>query len=97
MTRAEIIKKFDELLDTFNPKDCGVADFELDDNEYNNIVNTVWQLKCGVKEEDVIKPSQLLGKIHSNDVREICIAKLLRGLLNKCGLHNFYFSNENRQ
>ena len=51
-------------------------------------------LNDGVKEEDMIKPEQLLDKIHNKDIRDTCIAKLLRGLFNKCGLHNYYYSNQ---
>lgn len=94
MTRVEIKIELDKLLATFNPQDCGVTSFQLNKDEYDLIVNSVWQLKSGVKEEDMIKPEQLLDKIHNKDIRDTCIAKLLRGLFNKCGLHNYYYSNQ---
>lgn len=93
MKRIEVKRKLDELLKSFNPKNCDVTHFKLDDNEYDLIVNTVWQLKSGIKEENMINTNQLLDKIHNGDYRERCIAQLLRGLLAKCNLLNFYFSN----
>lgn len=95
MTRVEIKKELDGLLTTFNPQDCGLISFQLNKDEYDLIVNSVWQLKSGVREEDMITPKQLLDMIHNNDTRDTCIAKLFRGLLDKCGLHNYYYSNEN--
>ena len=96
MTRIEVKKKLDELLKSFNPENCDVTNFKLDDNEYDLIVNTVWQLKSGIKEEDSINTNLLLDKIHNADNRERCIAQLLRGLLAKCNLLNYYFSNKNQ-
>ena len=52
MTRIEVKMKLDNLLESFNPKDCTIAHFMIDENEYDLIVNTVWQLKGGVKEGD---------------------------------------------
>lgn len=96
MTRIEVKSKLDELLKSFNPKNCDVTHFKLDDNEYDLIVNTVWQLKSGIKEEDSINTNQFFDKVHNVDYRERCIAQLLRGLLAKCNLLNYYLYNRNK-
>ena len=93
MTRIEVKKKLDNLLESFNPKDCTIAHFMIDYNEYDLIVNTVWQLKSCVKEGDAIAPNQYLAKINSKDSRDKCIAKFLRTLLNEFGVLQFYLTN----
>lgn len=80
-------------MESFNPKDCDAQYFNLNENEYNLIINTVWQLRSGIKEEDSIRPNQLINKLHSDDIREKCISKILLLLLKNCHLLQNYKSN----
>jgi hypothetical protein len=93
MTRVEIKCKLDAILKSFNPKDCDIQNFNLDENEYDLIINTVWQLKNGIKEENTIRPIQLIKELHSDVIREKYISKILLLLLKDCNLLQFYKSN----
>lgn len=54
MTRIEIKCKLDAIPKSLNPKGRDVQIFDLDENECDLIINTVWQLRNGIKEEDYI-------------------------------------------
>ena len=90
MTRSEVKRKLDELLETFNPKDDNNIPFRLDKSEYDLIVNTVWQIKSGILEEEKIKRKQYANNIHNNINKEKNIVKLLRKLLIEFDLLNSY-------
>lgn len=90
MKRIEIKEKLDEILRDFNPKDYMYETFTLGNEEYELIIDTVWQLSQGLDESDRIRPKQLKEGLKGDDNRKKILSKILLLLLKGCGLYDNY-------
>ena len=89
MRRIDVKKKLDEIKKSFHPS--GMHDtYNLEEKEYELLINTVWQYSEGLDEEVKIHPKECIEMLQGNNSYDIFISKILLRLLKDCGLFNFY-------
>jgi hypothetical protein len=89
MKRADVKNKLYEILESFHPQDMQTP-FILEENEYELLINTVWQYSEQFDEEEKIHPKSYIDMLRGIDSRNVYISKILRRLLSECGQFNLF-------
>lgn len=89
MNRIDVKRKLDEIMESFHPS--GMQDtYNLEEEDYNLLINTVWQYSESLDEEEKIHPKKYIEMLRGIDSRDVYISKILRRLLRECGIFDLY-------
>ena len=89
MKRIDVKRKLDEIMESFHPNDIQNT-YNLGKEEYELLINTVWQYSENLDEEEKIHPKKCTEMLRGNDSRDIYMTKVLTRLLKECCLFVLY-------
>ena len=87
MTRTEVKRKLDKILQTFHPNG---TKYEIEDEDYELLINTVWQFSNSLNEEELIRKKEYIKMLQSFESRDIFMSEILRRILNEFRLFHHY-------